>query len=71
MKIGWYCGNDDWAYKHLTQHLIDELNDMEHVENKDGDCVIALYIEQLVRKSFPQLSKTILHLDGNRWWQGQ
>jgi len=40
MKIGWYCGKDDWAFKHLTEHLVSEMDDMHHENNKTGDVQI-------------------------------
>lgn len=71
MKIGWYCGKDDWAFKHLTEHLVSEMDDMHHENNKTGDVQIFMHVGQMSKKSKDELSKSIIHLDGNRWWSGE
>lgn len=67
--IGWHTGTDGWAFTNLVNHLIKALPDFEHRISTDGDINVLLYPDQFRRK--PGSRKTILHLDGNRWYENQ
>ena len=66
LKIGWFIGRHDWAYKNLAGHLQKALPDFNHIENTAGDINTLFAVEQL---NGDLNSKTILHLDGNRWYE--
>ena len=66
MKINWKIGVQNWAYKNLVSHLINAMPGYEHVKNeKHGDVDFLVAVDQL--KTREVNSKTILHIDGNRW----
>ena len=47
MKIGWFIGRNDWTYKNLTEALIEEFKEDEHVLNAIGDVTIIMSADQL------------------------
>ncbi len=67
MIIGWHVGYDNWAFENLVSHLIKALPQFEHKLNSEGDINVLLTPLQL--KEFKVDSKTILHVDGNRWYE--
>lgn len=74
MRIGWFCGVQDWAFKNLAEHLVTEMKDDVHFFNAIGDVNVLMSADQLkmsnkrlVKKYTGHLDNTILHLDGHRW----
>ena len=68
MKINWMIGIQNWAYKNLVSHLIKAMPKITHTTNdKDGDVTFLVAVDQL--KTIKADSKTILHMDGNRWYE--
>lgn len=68
MKIGWYCGEDDWAFRHVTEHLEAALEEYQHVRNKSGDISMIFAMETLAEASDSLLQGSIGRLGGNRWY---
>ena len=67
MKLGWYVGIQDWAFKNLVEHLVVEMKDFDHIFNRSGNVNVLLSPEQLY--FIESLDNVILHLDGNRWME--
>lgn len=67
ITIGWQVGPDNWAFLNLVNHLIKALPEFNHSINELGDINILLYPGQLT--AFKVTSLTLLHLDGNRWYE--
>jgi len=69
MKINWITGVQNWAYKNLVSHLIKAMPGHEHITNDrdGGDADFLVAVDQL--KTREVNSKTILHIDGNRWYE--
>jgi hypothetical protein len=68
MKINWKTGTQKWAFKNLVSHLIGAMPNHEHIENaKDGDITFLVSAEQIPINEIT--SKTIFHLDSNRWYE--
>lgn len=70
MKIGWYCGKDDWAFQHVTEQLEAALPECQHVRNVSGDVSVFFVPEGLAKKKDALLNESIIRLGGNRWWSG-
>ena len=63
--IGWFCGIQQWSFRHLVMHLVEAMPEYDHKINEIGDITILLAMDQF---AFCDGDKTIiLHLDGNRW----
>ena len=58
-------GNQEWAFKHLCQHLMKKMPKHTHVVNdEDADVVFLVSPEQL--EKIKDRKRVIQHLDSNR-----
>lgn len=67
MKINWITGPDTWAFRFICEHYSKALDKLEHVFNDRGDIDYVCSPTHLP-KIKPD-SKTILHIDSNRWYE--
>ena len=67
--IGWHIGHDGWAFTNLVKHIIRAMPDFQHRINEQGDINVLLYPDQF--RQFEANKKTILHLDGHRWYENR
>jgi hypothetical protein len=67
LKVNWHIGIQQWAYRHLATHVIQKLKCFEHVFNDKGDVNIVMAMDQAHHT--PADKHTIIHLDGNRWYE--
>jgi glucan phosphoethanolaminetransferase (alkaline phosphatase superfamily) len=69
MKVNWIIGNQDWAYKNFSEHIIKTMNyNINVINERDNQSDVELLVDckQLLKNK--NNSKTILHIDGNRWY---
>lgn len=70
MKISWITGFQDWAYNNMVLHLIKALPNLGHAKNEEsGDVSVLVCVNQLKNVKTENYKKTILHIDGNRWYE--
>jgi len=70
MKINWITGAQEWAYKYLVKHIVSKMSKHQHVfnqEQKSNEITFLVAPTQLPK--YQANSKTILHIDGNRWYE--
>jgi len=73
MKIGWWVGSDagsGWAFENLARHVQGELLEYEHAVNAPGDINVVL-APVFLGVDVAADGACVLHLDGNRWLEGQ
>jgi len=71
MKINWIYKEFAWAFETICKHYSRAMPGHEHVlnadSNEDADVNFLCTPNQI--KGNKDRSKTILHLDSNRWYQ--
>ena len=70
MIINWLIGKQNWAFKNLTSHLMKVMPNHKHIVNgktNEEDVKFLVSMEQLKEHEID--NKTILHMDGNRWYE--
>lgn len=68
MRINWILKDKDWAFGNLCRHFIKKMPNHEHViDEKDAD--VNYVCSPHFFKNRKAYSKTILHIDSNRWYE--
>jgi len=66
MKIGWLCGNEEWAFKIITETHSKELPEYTHIFN-EVDVADVIYVPTTsYLKNVSDKKRVILHLDSFR-----
>jgi len=71
MKINWITGVQKWAYNNLVSHLINAIKTEEHKKNDTSPADINVLVTVSQLKNHKASKKTILHIDGNRWYENE
>lgn len=67
MKVSHITPVEEWAFKYVIENVTDGQG-YENVSNKK-DADVKHVLTPNMFKAFPADSKTVLHLDGNRWFE--
>jgi hypothetical protein len=68
MKINWITKETQWAFRHLCEHLAKAMPEHNHVfDGSKGD--VKYVCSPSFFKQEKADSKTILHVDSNRWYE--
>lgn len=65
MKIGWFYGKNDWAYRYHCKLLMENMPEIEHNENEAGEVNIVMTLHQLTRERV-EPTKTVFRFGGSR-----
>jgi hypothetical protein len=73
-RIFWEIDVPGWAMDHLAGHIMEKLPEFEHEIRAGinpaptgGEIRVLMYVGQF--KKFDGDKQTIMHLDGNRWYE--
>ena len=70
IKINWKFGSEAWAFRNLCKHLQKKIKTFLHIDNSGDDSdSIAFLVSPAQLKKERADSKTILHIDSNRWYK--
>ena len=47
MKVGWFVGSQEWAFKNLVIELMGAMGGVDHLINHEGDVNVLLAVDQL------------------------
>lgn len=70
-SVAWMQGSQDWAFKHLCEHLRPELPDCEHRINSDSGANVRFLVCPSQLAKFPDKKNIVQHIDSNRWYEKQ
>lgn len=70
MKISHDMPVEEWAFKYVVENLAKQMPEHEHKVNcRDGSADVRNVMTPNMFKAFRADGKTVLHLDGNRWYE--
>jgi hypothetical protein len=69
MKINWITRETSWAFRYVCEHIIKKLTKHIHVFDFKENCDIKYVCSPNFFKHIKADSKTILHVDSNRWYE--
>ena len=70
LTIKWVTMKDNWAFINLCRHFIKALSGFSHLLDKGKDFDVKyLCSPSSFKKGEKGDSKTILHIDSNRWYE--
>jgi hypothetical protein len=69
MRIAWMQGKQEWAFKHLCEHLRRAMPKHEHAINEPRGADAVFYVCPSQLDYLPDRKNAIQHIDSNRWYE--
>ena len=69
MRIAWMQGKQEWAFKHLCEHLRKALPKHTHAINEPRGADVSFRVCPFQLDTVADKRNTIQHIDSNRWYE--